>query len=68
MEAIKKNSLRSSLMMTTTEKRKLIKLQKEAKSFEDWKKIKSDFYAEHGYRTATIQDRWKVDGKVNKTK
>jgi hypothetical protein len=54
--------------MTTTEKRKLIKLQKEAKSFEDWKKIKSDFYAEHGYRTATIQDRWKVDAKVNKTK
>lgn len=58
-----KNSLRSSMLMTNEEKIELRDLTKKAKTPEEYRKIKEQFYQKQGIRPARLHEKWEFDAK-----
>lgn len=64
MEKIRKNYRRTSLMMTNTDKKELIKRLKKSKSIEEDRAIKKKFYNERGLVPPTLADKWEKEAEI----
>lgn len=64
METKSRNSRRTTLTMTNTEKKELIRRTRHIKDVKELRKVKEEFYKEIGVERPTIQDRWESDAEL----
>ena len=58
-----KSYRRTSLKMTNTEKRELLRRLKKSKTVEEDEKIRKEFYKEYNLVRPTMLDRWESDAE-----
>ena len=65
METTGRNYRRTTLTMTNTEKKELIRRTRHVKDVNELRKVKEKFYEEIGVERPTIQDRWESDANIS---